>query len=92
MVRSADGATVLAVDTTSGRQRWSRPLPARAATVVLRYVALVLDEATGRLVAYDPDAGRPMLEARILGEVIGAGPNGLVLGRGRTIGFVPWRP
>jgi outer membrane protein assembly factor BamB len=88
MVRAADGKTVRAVDSATGRQRWSQPLPARAAVTVLGSVVLVLDDETGRLMAYDQESGRRRLEARILGEVIGAGPDGLVLGRGGTIGYV----
>jgi outer membrane protein assembly factor BamB len=88
MVRAADGKTVRAVDSATGRQRWSQPLPARAAVTVLGAVVLVLDDETGRLMAYDQESGRRRLEARILGEVIGAGPDGLVLGRGGTIGYV----
>ena len=89
-VRSADAATIRAVDTASGKQRWSQPLPERAAVTVLRHAVLVLDEDTARLFAYDQDTGRRLLDARILGEVIGSGPTGLILARGRTIGFVAW--
>jgi outer membrane protein assembly factor BamB len=90
-VVTAGGDRAVAVDGATGRQRWSQPLPARAAVTVLRYAVLLLDESTGRLQAYDPDTGRLRLDARILGEVIGAGPDGLVLARGRTFGYVRWR-
>lgn len=90
LVRSADGKLVHAVRTATGAVRWSQPLPARAGFVVCPAAVVIRDEELGIIAAYHPDTGTKLLQSRVLGEVLGCGDAGLVLARGRTIGYLRW--
>jgi hypothetical protein len=57
---------------------------------ITRYAVLVSDPATTNLTAYDPGSGRKLMDAKTDGDVLGYGPTGVLLGRGRTIGFLPF--
>jgi hypothetical protein len=88
MVGSAGATGVQLIDVSTGAVRWSQPLSGRTAVALCPAAALVLDQDLGQLKAYDPGSGRGLLDVRILGDVLGCGATGLVLGRGRTVGFV----
>lgn len=90
VVRSADRKTIKVIDLGSGATLGHHDLPPKANVALTRYCVLVEDPATTQLVAYAPRTAAVMANVKTSGDVIGYGPTGLMLGRGRTIGFVPY--
>jgi outer membrane protein assembly factor BamB len=90
LVRSADHTSVKAVDLNRGGTLWTRQAAPKSAVAVTRYAVLIADLAVGRLVALDPTSGRVLLDVHSDADVLGYGSTGLILGRGRTIGFLPF--
>ncbi len=90
VVRAADKKTIKVIDLADGSKVWERAAPPKSAVAITRYAVLVNDPADGNLKAFSPRAGRQLLDVKTSGEVLGYGPTGLMLGRGRTIGFVPF--
>lgn len=62
LLRSADGARLRAVDTATGRERWSRPAPQR---VLLRLGGRLAVSGGGRLTAVDTATGRDVWSTRL---------------------------
>jgi outer membrane protein assembly factor BamB len=87
-VRTADKRRIEAVDLASGATAWARPADPHADVAVTRDAVLVTTPATGRLDALEPGSGRPIVGVESTASVLGVGADGLVLGRGRTIGYV----
>jgi hypothetical protein len=54
---------------------------------VTPYAIFITDAALGRIVAVDAGSGQVRLDVETSAEVVGVHPDGVVLGRGRTIGF-----
>ena len=52
--------------------------------------ALVADEELGQLAVYQPITGARLAQVKVLGEVLGCGTSGLVLARGRSVGYLTW--
>jgi len=90
LVRSVDRATVSVINLSTGRISWSHPAPTRAAATITRYAVVIGDRDEGRLVAYAPGDGRTLVDVRSGADVVGVGPAGLLLGRGRTLGLLPF--
>jgi hypothetical protein len=88
LVRSDGGKKLSVVGFTKGGRLWEKEIPAKADVAISRYAVLVRDAAGGRLLAYAPDSGRLLLEAKSSSDVLGIAENGLMLGRGRTIGYL----
>ncbi len=83
------GRTITVVDVAGG-PRWSHELPAGARARLTPYAVVVDDGPAGRVVGYDVAGGATLVDVATQGSAIGGGPGGLVLGRGRTVGFVPF--
>jgi outer membrane protein assembly factor BamB len=90
VVRTADQKSVKVIDLANGSKAWEQPAPMKSAVAITRYAVLVSDPATTNLTAYDPGSGRKLMDAKTDGDVLGYGPTGVLLGRGRTIGFLPF--
>ncbi|MGC9668149.1 hypothetical protein ACNTMW_16535 [Planosporangium sp. 12N6] len=80
------GAAVALVSLDGGGTRWARRV---AGDVTLtRYAVVVADRAAGRLRAYDRAGGAGVVDVETQASVLGAGPAGLVVARGRTVGVL----
>jgi outer membrane protein assembly factor BamB len=90
LVRSDGGKTLSVVGFDKGGRLWQHEVPAKADVAISRYAVLVRDSGGGRLIAYAPDSGRTLLDAKTTSDVLGIGDHGLMVGRGRTIGFLPF--
>jgi outer membrane protein assembly factor BamB len=90
VVRSGDKQRLKVVDLASGSLLWEQPVAAKSAVAITPYAVLVSDPGAGTLKAYSPRAGRQILDVKTGSDVLGYGPSGLMIGRGRTIGFLPF--
>lgn len=89
LVRTADHHGIRAVDLTRGGVLWSRAAAAKSEVAVTGYAVLVIDREAGRLLALDQPSGSVIVDVSTQASVIGYGPTGLVLARGRTVGYLP---
>ncbi|GII25328.1 hypothetical protein Pme01_49250 [Planosporangium mesophilum] len=87
VVRSGDSIALVGLD--GGGTRWAKPAPGDVA--LTPYAVVVTDPASGRLVAYGRSGGAALAEVESQASVLGAGPNGLILARGRTVGLLKFR-
>jgi hypothetical protein len=87
VVRSADRKQIRALSLTGGGVAWSRAAQPSAKVGVTAYAVFISDAATERLVAVGPGSGQVRLDLGTGAQVLGVHPAGVVLGRGRTIGF-----
>jgi outer membrane protein assembly factor BamB len=87
IVRAGDGKKIRALRLDGGGQAWVRDVESSAKVGVTPYAIFITDLATERLVAVDAGSGQVRLDLGTGAEVIGVHPAGVVLGRGRTIGF-----
>src|SRR5207248_2384316 len=71
-----------------GRELWTGGLDPHASVAVTRNAVLVTSAAIGRLAALEPGSGRTLVNVESTATVLGVGADGLVVGRGRTIGYV----
>ncbi|MET7396398.1 PQQ-binding-like beta-propeller repeat protein [Dactylosporangium sp. NPDC005572] len=90
LVKIDGGRKLLVVNLTKGGKAWEQEIPAKADVAVTRWAILVRDDAGGKVWAYTPDAGRLLLEAKTTSDILGVGKDGLMIGRGRTIGYLPF--
>ena len=88
VIRSRDGKQVRAVNLGTGGAAWTRPVQPSAKVGVTAYAVFILDASTDRLVAVDPGSGQVRLDLDSGAEVLGISPDSVVLGRGRTIGWI----
>jgi len=87
VVRAGDGKQIRAIRLDGGGQAWARPVQSSAKVGVTPHAVFITDAATERVVAVDSGSGQVRLDVGTGAEVIGVHPAGVVLGRGRTIGF-----
>ncbi|GAA4243330.1 hypothetical protein GCM10022255_001970 [Dactylosporangium darangshiense] len=90
LVRTEGGKTLAVVGFERGGRLWQQTVPPKADVAVSRYAVLVRDSHEGKLYAYEPSSGRVLLDAKTTADVIGIGEHGLMVGRGRTIGYLPF--
>jgi outer membrane protein assembly factor BamB len=88
VVRSRDGKQLRALNLGSGGVSWTRPAESSAKVGITAYAVFIVDAATDRLTAVDPGSGQVRLDVESGAEVLGISPNGVVLGRGRNIGYI----
>ncbi|MEU4644251.1 PQQ-binding-like beta-propeller repeat protein [Micromonospora sp. NPDC023814] len=88
LVRPADKRAVVSHELGTGRVRWTRPAGAKAGAALTPYAAVLADEKPSRLVALDPRTGRELASLRTAANALAVGPNGMVIGEGREIGYV----
>ncbi|MGI5246594.1 PQQ-binding-like beta-propeller repeat protein [Dactylosporangium sp. CA-139066] len=90
LVRTDGGKTLSVVGFDRGGRLWQQPVSAKADVAISRYAVLVRDSQEGKLTAYEPVSGRLLLDVKTTSDVIGVGEKGLMIGRGRTIGYLPF--
>ncbi|MFG2039026.1 PQQ-binding-like beta-propeller repeat protein [Dactylosporangium sp. NPDC048998] len=90
LVRTDGGKNLSVVGFERGGRLWQHAVPAKADVAISRYAVLVRDSAQGKVTAYAPDSGRLLIEAKTSADVLGIGERGLVIARGRTIGYLPF--
>jgi hypothetical protein len=88
LIRSADGKSIIGWDIAGGVDLWQRPAHPSADAALTRYSALILDGRNGRVVAVETGTGRVLIDAKTPNQVIGVGPDGVLVAGGRTIGLV----
>ncbi len=87
VVRAGDGKKIRGIRLDGGGQAWARDVESSAKVGVTPYAIFITDAALGRIVAVDAGSGQVRLDVKTSAEVVGVHPDGVVLGRGRTIGF-----
>lgn len=87
VVRAGDGKKIRGLRLDGGGQAWARDVQSSAKVGVTPYAIFITDAAVGRVVAVDAGSGQVRLDVKTGAEVVGVHPDGVVLGRGRTIGF-----
>jgi outer membrane protein assembly factor BamB len=90
LMRSADGRSIKAVDLGAQKTLWEHPVADDAKAGLTRNAAVIISD--GRVRALEPGTGLLLLEAHTIAQVIGAGPDGIVLASGRTVGLLPFGP
>ena len=90
LVRSDGGKTLQAINLDKGGRAWQQDIPAKADVALSRYAVLVRDSTGGKVLAYAPGNGSLLLDAKTTSDVLGVGEHGLMVGRGRTIGYLPF--
>jgi outer membrane protein assembly factor BamB len=88
VVRTADKKTLKLIDLASGHQLWTRAAAPKSSVALMRYGVLVRDLDAGTLKGYDLPRGAPIIDVKTGSDLLGFGPTGVMLGRGRTIGFL----
>lgn len=88
LVRSADGKAVEGYELGVPAPPWTRLLSPDGEAALARYAAVVVDEKPDRIVALDPRTGRELASLRSSAKVLAVGPQGMIIGEGREIGYV----
>ncbi|MFU8874911.1 PQQ-binding-like beta-propeller repeat protein [Micromonospora sp. SL4-19] len=90
LVRSADKRSILGHELSVDRTRWTRPAASKSGAALTPYAALIAEEKPSRLIAVDPRTGRELVALRTSANALAVGPNGMIIGEGREIGYVRW--
>ncbi|MEH1016440.1 PQQ-binding-like beta-propeller repeat protein [Micromonospora sp. CPCC 206060] len=88
LVRAGDKRSVASRDLATGRDRWRRPATEKAGAALTPYAAVLADEKPDRLVALHPRTGAELVNLRTQADALAVGPDGMVIGEGRDIGYV----
>jgi hypothetical protein len=88
VIRSANGNQIRALSLANGRVAWTRPATSSVKVGVTAYAVFLSDPAVNKLTAVDPGSGQVRLDLKTGARVVGIHPGGVVLGRGRTIGYI----
>lgn len=78
------------LDLRTAAVRWEHRLPDQARVVLTESAALVVDQQAGRLVGYAPDSANTLIDIGTQADLVACGDDGMVLARGRTLGYVPF--
>ncbi|MEV0001272.1 PQQ-binding-like beta-propeller repeat protein [Micromonospora sp. NPDC050980] len=90
VVRSADKDALLGRELSADRTRWTRPAGQKSGAALTPYAAVITEEKPSRLVAVEPRGGRVLAELRTAANALAVGPDGMIIGEGREIGYVRW--
>lgn len=90
LVRSADKRTVVGRELAVDRAGWNRPAGGKSGAALTPYAALITEEKPSRLIAVTPATGRELVVLRTSANALAVGPNGMIIGEGREIGYVRW--
>ncbi|MFF5174027.1 PQQ-binding-like beta-propeller repeat protein [Micromonospora sp. NPDC000089] len=90
LVQSADKGTLTGRELGGARVRWTRPVQGRVGASLTPYAALVSQDKPNRLIALDPRDGGELAVLRTSANALAVGPNGMIIGEGREIGYVRW--
>jgi hypothetical protein len=90
LLRTADGQLRAVNLGKGGATAWTRAAPAKARVGLTAYAVVITDPAGERVTALDPATGQVKLDLKTGATVIGVNQDGVVLGRGRSIGWIAW--
>lgn len=90
LVRSADKQSILGRELSVDRTRWTRPAGGKSGAALTPYAAVIAEEKPSRLIAVDPSTGQELVVLRTSANALAVGPNGMIIGEGREIGYVRW--
>lgn len=90
LVRSADKQSILGRELSVDRTRWTRPAGGKSGAALTPYAAVIAEEKPSRLIAVDPGTGQELAVLRTSANALAVGPNGMIIGEGREIGYVRW--
>ncbi|NES14651.1 PQQ-binding-like beta-propeller repeat protein [Micromonospora sp. PPF5-17] len=90
LVRSADKRSILGRELSVDHTRWTRPAGGKSGAALTPYAAVIAEEKPSRLIAVDPRTGRELVVLRTSANALAVGPNGMIIGEGREIGYVRW--
>ncbi|WP_442931178.1 outer membrane protein assembly factor BamB family protein [Micromonospora sp. NBC_00389] len=88
LFRAADKRSVVARELGTDRVLWTRPASGKSGAALTPYAAVVADEKPTRLVAVNPRTGRELAALRTSSNALAVGPQGMIIGEGREIGYV----
>jgi outer membrane protein assembly factor BamB len=89
LIRSVDGTSVRALNLSRGGAiAWTRQIAPKSRIGLTPYAVFVFDGAGERLTALDAATGAVKLNIGTGSELLGIHPDGVVLGRGRAVGFM----
>ncbi|MEU4713417.1 PQQ-binding-like beta-propeller repeat protein [Micromonospora purpureochromogenes] len=88
LVRTADKDTVVGRELGVDQVRWNRPAGDRPGAALTPYAAILTQDKPNRLVALDPRTGRELVVLRTSANALAVGPDGMIIGEGREIGYV----
>ncbi|SBT52383.1 PQQ-like domain-containing protein [Micromonospora narathiwatensis] len=90
LVRSADKRSVVGRELSVDRDRWTRPASEKSGAALTPYAAVIAEEKPSRLIAVEPRTGRELVALRTSANALAVGPQGMIIGEGREIGYVRW--
>ncbi|XBP96800.1 PQQ-binding-like beta-propeller repeat protein [Micromonospora sp. CCTCC AA 2012012] len=90
VVRSADKRSITGRELSADRTRWTRAAGGKSGAALTPYAAVIAEEKPSRLIAVDPRTGRELVLLRTSANALAVGPNGMIIGEGREIGYVRW--
>lgn len=91
VVRTPDKTSIHVLDLAhGGHTLWTKTVPAGAGIAVTDDAVFVNIPDSGEIIGYAPATGAKILDEKTDGQVLGFGPTGVMLGRGRLVGFVPF--
>jgi outer membrane protein assembly factor BamB len=89
LIRSVDGKTLKAVSLSRGGIAvWTRQIPPKAKVGMTTFAVFVTDAETERITALEPVTGAVKLDIDSGATVLGLSPDGVVLSRGRAVGWL----
>jgi outer membrane protein assembly factor BamB len=89
LIRGPDGRKIRAVRLAQGGvTAWSQEAPPNARIGLTPFAVLVVDPDGGRIMALDPATGQVKLNLASTAVVLGVHSDGIVLGNGRTVGYI----
>ena len=88
LVHAGDRAAIVGYELTRPSARWTEPVGPKGGAALARYAALIVDEQPDRIRALDPRTGRELATLRSSARVLAVGPQGMLIGQGREIGYV----
>jgi outer membrane protein assembly factor BamB len=89
LIRAADGKSVRALNLSrGGATAWTRQIVPKSKIGLTPYAVFVFDGTGERLTALDAATGAVKLNISTGSDLLGIHPDGVVLGRGRAIGFM----
>ena len=88
LVHVGDPPSVVGYELARPSPRWTRSVSRDGGAALARYAALVVDSRPDRIFALDPRTGHELANLRSSAEVLAVGPEGMIIGQGREIGYV----
>jgi outer membrane protein assembly factor BamB len=90
LIRAADGKSIRGILLGQSGTLWTRPAPSDAEALLNRYAVVITQKGPNRIIALDPETGREKLNVRSSAKVLACGPDGMVIGDARLVGYLPY--